>query len=129
MSSHFLIKLAREAFFVSFVTFYFLATFYLILLHSSIQILTLKIHSFITVYYKLLRVYPSLRYTASILRVHPSLRYTTITMIDMKCENQINYGIFYFARPQIYARMDILSQKKGLHEYFKANKTHRARRI
>ena len=45
----FKIKSAHEALFVSFVNFYqqtFLATLYLVLLHLSIQSLTLEIHSF-----------------------------------------------------------------------------------
>ena len=44
----FFVKSAYEAIFVSFVSLYqqtFLATFYLILLHLSIQILKLEIHS------------------------------------------------------------------------------------
>ena len=43
------LKSTREAFLVSFVSFYqeiFLAIFYMFLLHLSIQILTLEIHSF-----------------------------------------------------------------------------------
>ena len=50
----FLIKSMREAFFVSFVNLYqqtFLAIFYLILVHLSMQTLTLEIHNFKPIQY------------------------------------------------------------------------------
>ena len=50
MSDLFVNKSAHEAFFLSFVSFFlqkFLGTFCLILLHLSVQILILEIHSFI----------------------------------------------------------------------------------
>ena len=50
----FLIGSTREAFFVSFVNFYqqtFLAIFHLILVHLSIQTLTLEMHNFKPIQY------------------------------------------------------------------------------